>query len=159
MPPEKTAESPALAVLKSIDQSLRTLVVLAQQKAEARVTRAAAAAPARAPLVASDRDLDGDYGDPEMTFTPRDWTGEPCKGKHLSECESELLDIIADTFEEFANKDEFEGRVTGTGKPTAPYKRRDAARARGWAARIRAGTHTPKKQEVPAFAGDDDVPF
>jgi hypothetical protein len=129
-PPSET-----LTVLRSIDLSLRTLVVIAQKKAEARVTTAAVAI---APAVASDRDLDGKYGDPEVKFNPRDWTGEPIKGLHMSACPAEALDMLAETFDYFAQKAEETNEVYN-GKLVAPYKRIDAARARGWAARIRAG--------------------
>jgi hypothetical protein len=152
------SDAEILAQLKSIDQSLRTLVVIAQKKAEARVTQAASKP---GPAVASDRDLDGQYGDPEVKFTPRDWTGAPCKGLHMSQCEADCLEMLAEAFDYFAQKAEENHEETASGKPVAQYKRMDAARARGWAKRVREG-HVPAKatttwaDEPPA---DSEVGF
>lgn len=141
-----------LAHLKSIDQSLRTLVVIAQRKAEARVTQAASKP---GPLVASDRDLDGEHGDPEVKFNPRDWTGAPCKGLRMSQCEAGALDLLAEAFDYFAQEADAKNEITVAGKSVSTYKRLDAARARGWAKRIREGKHTPAKtSEAWANAGD-----
>lgn len=117
-----------LALLTSIDASLRTLVK--QQKAGA---------------VADDRDLDSQYGNPKVTFNPRDWPGVSCKGRQMSDCPAEFLDLLASALEYFADQAEEKNEKTNTGNPVAPYKRKDAARARGWAKRIREG-------RVPAAA-------
>ena len=124
-----------LAVLKSIDLSLRTLVVIAQKKAEARVVQNAAK-PVGAE--ATDRDLDGDYGDPIVKAkSPRDWTGEPMLGRKFSECPPEYLELVAERLDYFAEQSEAKNELASNGKPKAYYSRLDAARARGWAARIR----------------------
>jgi hypothetical protein len=47
--------------------------------------------------------------------------------------------MLAGTFDYFARKAEENGETTSSGKAKAPYNRKDASRARGWAARIRAG--------------------
>jgi hypothetical protein len=169
MATDKPAESPTLAVLKSIDQSLRSIVVYARQAAEAGAKAAAPVArpaPASRPAeAASDADLDGKYGDPEVRFTPRDWTGEPTKGLRMSQCDPDALDLLAEAYDYFAAKADEDGETTTSGKPTAPYKRKDAARARGWSARIRGGWRTKTAEaagQVP-FAGtgftDEDIPF
>jgi hypothetical protein len=148
-----------LAVLKSIDLSLRSLVVIAQKKAEARVMTAATKP---GPTVASDRDLDGQYGDPVIKAKdPRDWTGEPMLGRKFSECPAEYLEMVADRLDYFAEEAERDGILATNGKPSAPYKRLDAARARGWAKRIAEGKHAPAKTTTPEWADpkDDDVPF
>jgi hypothetical protein len=128
-------QDPLLAVLQSIDASLKTLVVLSKQRA----AKAQASAPK---TVASDKDLDGKYGNPRITFNPRDWTGESFKGRRMADCSSDFLDMLAETLDYFAGKAEESGEEY-KGKPVAPYKRADAARARGWAKRIREGKHTP----------------
>ena len=145
------SEADVLAVLKSIDLSLRKLVVIAERKAEERV-KAAQNTPG--PGVAPDSDLDGPYGDPPVKFDPRDWTGDSCKGLTFSECPAEFLDMLAETFDYFAQKAEEKNEMTTSGKPVAPYKRKDAARARGWARRIRAGYKSP----TSAPAGSTDFP-
>jgi hypothetical protein len=35
------------------------------------------------PVVASDRDLDGKYGNPVLKFNPRDWNGPSVQGPPL----------------------------------------------------------------------------
>lgn len=148
----------SIDLLKSIDASLKHLV---------RVMGANAPKP-----VADDRDLDSKYGDPELRFVPRDWTGADFKGYHFSQCPAELLDMVAETFDYFAGQAEAKNELTDKGKPVAQYKRLDAARARGWAKRVRDGKGRPVVEPQPeaepqhwADAGgfeppaDDDVPF
>jgi hypothetical protein len=102
-----------------------------------------------APERANDRDLDSKWGDPDVKFHPRDWKGEACKGRRMSECPPEFLDLLAGTFDYFAKKADETGETTNAGKPVAPYKRKDAARARGWAHRIRGGWR-PETVDEPA---------
>src|SRR4051812_3257585 len=113
----------ALVLLRSIDASLKELVA-AHRRTQPKP-------------VASDRDLDGKYGNPVLKFDPRDWTGPSHKGRHFSECPAALLDLAAETFDWFASQAEAKNERTNNGKPVADYKRADAARARGWAKRIR----------------------
>jgi hypothetical protein len=139
-----------LLVLKSIDNSLKELVAIAR----ARRSGGAAAGPS----VASDRELDSTHGDPVVKFDPRDWKGEQCKGLHFSQCPADFLDMLAETFDYFAEKAERTNEQTSAGKPVAPYKRKDAARARGWAARARAGKTTPATTngaDTAAWGSDD----
>ncbi len=115
-----------IETLKSIDATLKQLLALQRGSAP--------------PLVASDADLDGQFGDPLVRAKdPKSWTGDSQLGKPFSECPAEYLDLVASRLDFFAEKAENEGTLTTTGKPIAPYNRRDAARARGWAARIRHG--------------------
>lgn len=152
-----------LDVLWSIDASLKQLV------SQTRTTAVKEIAPAS--------DLDGQYGDPEVKAKdPRDWTGPTQKGKRFSQCSSEYLELVASRLDWFAEQAEKEGKTTSSGKPLAPYNRRDAARARGWAKRIRDG-YVPQnnggaawvdsvvnaqQQDPAAWAEpltDDDIPF
>jgi len=154
----------AIALLTSIDATLKALLTLMRGNAPKEV--------------ATDADLDGQWGDPVVRAKdPRDWTGESQLGKPFSGCPPEYLDLIAARLDYFAERAEAEGTLTSSGKPVAPYNRRDAARARGWAKRLRAGW-TPedngvgdmlKADEVFARPGapgfpsdritDDDIPF
>lgn len=122
----------ALALLRSIDASLK-LLVRQQQGVE----------------VADDRDLDGRYGNPTVKFIPRDWSGADCRGLPMSDCPAEFLDVFATTLDYLARKADDKNETTSGGKPVSEYKRRDAARARGWAKRIRAG-------KVPATSTKTD---
>src|SRR5262245_6364043 len=120
------ADSEALALLRSIDATLKQLLALSKV--------------ARPAEIASDSDLDSQWGDPEIKQKdPRDWTGPTMKGRRFSQCSSEYLELLAKRLDFFADKAEAEGATTNSGKPVAPYNRRDAARARGWAKRIRDG--------------------
>lgn len=133
-----SATEETLALLRSIDASLKLLVK--QQSATSPKP------------IATDRDLDGQYGNPVLKFIPRDWTGSTFKGCKFSECPPELLDLVANSCEYFGRVADEKGEATSGGKPVGDFKRADAARARGWAKRIRAGL-------VPALAGsggDDD---
>lgn len=120
--------------------------------------------------IADDRDLDSQWGDEEVRVTPRDWTGEPMKGRRMSECPPAFLDMLADTLDYFAKKNEASGAVTSSGKPKAQFDRKAAARARGWASRLRGGWKPADMGgddfEAPASFGNytapedvDDLPF
>lgn len=124
------ADTEAIKLLRSIDGTLRKIL---QAIGQAMPVNGGGAA------VADDRDLDGEYGDPQVKFEPRDWHGENCKGLRMSECPAAFLEMIAETFDYFARKADDSGELANNGKPVAPYKRRDAARARGWALRKRNG--------------------
>lgn len=131
-------------ILKSIDSTLKAMLKLAQQRTQ-QVRQAQPKA------IASDRDLDGKYGNPIVNFNPRDWSGESFKNARMSECPPDFLDMIAETFDYFASKAEEKDEQTDKGKPIAVYKRADAARARGWAKRNREhGVTTPT---APAATG------
>lgn len=135
-----SASEETLVLLRSIDASLKLLVAQRRESLPK--------------PVASDRDLDGKWGDPELKFMPRDWTGPSFKGRHFSECPPALLDLAADTFEYFARKAEESDERTEKGKPVAEYKRADAARARGWAKRMRDGVHRAPVVTEPVQSGE-----
>lgn len=137
------ADSETIALLKSIDLSLKSLVAIARAKADAR----AAASSNGDKRVATDAELDGPHGDPEVRAkNPRDFVGPSMVGRRFSECPPEYLDLVADRFDYFATRQE----DNEDGRKKAHYNKLDAARARGWALRIRFGKHTPKQQD------DDD---
>lgn len=137
----------AIDLLRSIDASLKKLVALSERRQRA----------AAGPRVAADRDLNGQYGNPKVSFNPRDWTGASCKGRRMSECPAEFLDMLAETFDYFAGQAEEKDERTNNGKPVAEYKRTDAARARGWAKRVREGHSSVQQQpaQMNGHAGGD----
>lgn len=142
-------------------------------------TRQSAPAPqvvAQGPTVASDADLDGPYGDPEIRFDPKRWEGASCKGLLYSDkrVSPEFLLMLAESFDYFARKEDEEGKVDKNGNPKSVWTRRDAGRARGWAARKQAAApaRAPGKcingasKPAPLPAGfetatveDADIPF
>jgi hypothetical protein len=135
-----TTDDKILTLLTSIDATLKQMLQLQAKGAGL--------------AVATDKDLDGKYGNPLVKFKPRDWAGPSYVGKRFSDCPAEFLDIVAETFDYFAKTAE-EKDERYNGKPVAPYKRADAARARGWALRIRSG-----KVSTPAVTqnASDDFP-
>jgi hypothetical protein len=123
------------------------------------------AAPARSAAaageVASDRDLDSQYGNPEIRKDPKRWQGATMKGRKFSECPPEYLDVLAEFYDWQAEQAEAKREVTSANKPVAPYRRKDAARARGWAARIRAGKvhQAPREPQYVAEPGFEGSTF
>lgn len=108
---------------------------------EARLAVATPAAPAATSAtvsVADDYDLDSPYGDPEVRRDPPRWKGEPMAGKRYSQTSAAFLECIAGFLEWAASQADAKGEMTNSGKPRAPYLRRDAARARGWRLRLLA---------------------
>lgn len=110
----------SLIVLESIDATLKQILLLVR--------------PLAPKPIATDKDLDGKYGDPKVHFDPKDWSGESYKGLRMSECPSPFLDLLAETLDYFAEQAEAKDERYN-GKLVAPYKRADAARARGWSKR------------------------
>lgn len=147
-----------LEVLKSQNASLTALVVIAQQKAEQRVKNAQAqqSTGSSAPRIANEKDLDSKHGNPKVHYKPRDWPGEFIKGRPMSEYEPDFLEMLAEQMEYFADRDKDSNEIDEYSKrplkKLAEYKRMDAARARGWAKRLRAGW------KPPAFGDEDDAP-
>jgi hypothetical protein len=106
-------------------------------------------APRSAGAVAPDEDLDGEWGDVKIKHDPPRWLkqgGNPLAPTTASQCPPEYLDAYASFRDWQAQRDEAKG--TPKDMERAAYARKDAARARGWAARKRA---------QPADVGD--VPF
>jgi hypothetical protein len=101
--------------------------------------------------VADAADLDGQYGNPEVKFSPKRWTGIDCKGRKFSDCPADFLESLAETLQYFS-----EHPKPGKEK-YADYDARDAARARGWAARNRALDPTPA--DTPDSLGEERLPF
>jgi hypothetical protein len=125
-------------------------------------------------VVADDADLDSKWGDPEIKRSPPRWSGPNYDGRRFSEADPAFLDAMAGFLDWKAGKAEEENKVSASGNPVAPLIRKDAARARGWAARLRAGTPAAAPREAPqrqvpewkgtpaqgdAFEGDSDLPF
>ena len=126
---------------------LRGVIATLEQLA---TTGNGAARPAIGGPVASDVDLDSQFGDEIIKFTPRDWTGDTFKGARMSQCSPAFLDRLADSFAYFAQKNDRDGAKDDKGRPKSFYDRRSEARARGWAVRLR---HGPKPANPTAAMG------
>jgi hypothetical protein len=148
----------------------------------------AAAAPGAPPEIATDADIEGPRGNPEVRFDPKRWEGQSFKGRTFSDCPPEFLEMLAETLEYFARKNDQEGAVDKNGGPKSRWERLDASRARAWAKRLRGSSggraarpaqrQEPRRQAPlpvdpgpPAGfddrygpgsfedGGDDDIPF
>lgn len=156
------------SVLQSIDSSLRLLVSHLGAGA-----RPVAGQQAATGTVAPDHVLDGQYGDPLVKKKdPKDWTGGSMKDHKFSECPAEYLEMLAEREDYFHGlnqeklADESDPDEQKKLRESMKYNQRDASRARGWAARKRAGWQPPAP-EPSAFgtpaSGDeltaDNIPF
>lgn len=91
--------------------------------------------------VADDRDLDSEWGDPVIKFDLRetDWQGASMEGKRFSQCPVEWLDAKAKSDASYAEYLRGPKKGTDEDLKKATYREKDAARARGWAKRLRSG--------------------
>lgn len=139
--PQAATRNRSIDLLFSIDKTLKSIL---------RVLAADAGGE-----IASDRDLDGKYGDPEVrSDRVKDWTGPSMKGRRYSECPPEFLDRLAGLLEWQGKKSDEENQRTDKGKLVGDYRRADAARARGWAKRMRDGKHP-----MPRIDDEDEDGF
>lgn len=107
-----------------------------------------APAPPAPGVAAPASDLDSKWGDPEVRYDPKRWRGESYKGRRYSECPADYLLELAGFLDWMAGKDEEEGGAEKL--KYAGYKRKDAARARGWAARV---ANLPPRKLNDLFGG------
>ena len=122
-------------------------------------------AAASSPGVADDADLDSEWGDEVIKKDPKRWIekgGESFAGCRMSECPPDYLMAVASLFDWMADQDEKKGKTyvnkkTGKEQPTAPFSRKSAARARGWAKRNK--DKAPAPAPTQATAEDLEVPF
>lgn len=122
-------------------------------------------------LVADDHELDSQYGDPVVKKDPPRWSGDSFAGCKMSECPSDYLSTLADFYDWQGDKDDQSGKTWTSTKPgsrTRPasdFKRKDAARARGWANRNRdarpaeTSDADPFEQRRGDASEDDQIPF
>ena len=140
---------------------IESLLISIDRKLASQAARPAAQATA---AVADASDLDSQWGDPEVKRDPPSWTkkgGPPVAPRAMSQGPADWLDAVASFYDWQAGKDD-ETRKTYTNKKgeeveTAPFKRRDAARARGWSARVRAGKVV--QREPGCDDGPESLPF
>lgn len=105
--------------------------------------------------VAPDRDLDGQYGDPVVRTDPKRWAGESFVNRPFSACPPDYLDLLAGFLDWRAER---EASTPGKEKYER-YSRADAARARGWARRIRGGWQAPTETDAYVPPESDEAPF
>lgn len=126
-----TAKTEAVALLEAISATLASI-----DQRLARLERIATG-----PDVASDRELDSKHGNPEIQRDPKQWRGPSYARKRMSEAPPEYLDMLAEFKSWQAEQDS--KKPGEDAQRYAEFARRDAARARGWAKRLRAGWRPP----------------
>jgi hypothetical protein len=144
-----SAEAYNAKILQTLEQIQRDVADI-----KGRVSTAPASGGGRSVEAASASDLDGPHGDPLIKFDPKAkyWTGDSYVGCRFSETTPEYLDAVskylgACSF--MASKDAAAGKDVEKNERSAKFKSLDAARAAGWAARLRAGF----KPAAPAAGG------
>lgn len=103
-------------------------------------------------------DLDSQYGDEEIKSKVPRWEGRQFKGHVMSECDVGFLDAYADFRDWAATKADEKGEKAANGTPISKYDRRSAARARGWAARLRSGWKPPERPKPGSWLTDEPKP-
>ena len=144
---------------KDLNVALARISQLENRKAHPQTTSAGPS------TVASDADLTGERGDPKVERNPPRWDGDDMTGRRWSQTSTSFLECMAG-FLEWKADNPREGK-----EKYSQYDRKDAARARAWAARLAPGSawsaDAPDVEGDPdpdPFNGDDDsggdlVPF
>src|SRR5438270_4513380 len=107
--------------LDRIEKKLDQLMAMMRAGGGARPASATPPANGGAPVVITEADLDGQWGNPEVRFSPKRWTGPDNKGKRFSDCEPEFLDMLADAYEWFAQRDDEQAAVDKNGNPKSRW--------------------------------------
>lgn len=115
-----------------------------------------------APTIADDRDLDSQFGNPEIKKDPPRWTGPSFVGGRFSDTTPEYLETLAGFLDWKANESDKKGEVLKNGAPRSKFIRLDAARARGWRKRLlqgngKAARPAPRPRAPEAEA--EEMPF
>lgn len=116
--------------------------------------------------VATDADLDSEYGDEVIKKDPKKWADlgrESYVGCRMSECPAEYLRMLASLFDWMAGKDEEQSKTYTNKKGqevlVGPINRSKARKARGWAMRADQRAASAPVESPSEPASDDDIPF
>lgn len=115
-------------------------------------------------------DITSEYNDFVVRKDPPNWRkqGLPSfEGRRLSQTTPEFLDALAQFLDWRAGKEEEENatytsKKTGQQEPKSPWTRKDAARARAWAERLREGGAAVRLPPPPAPLSEgeaEELPF
>jgi len=115
------------------------------------------------PQIATEDDLDGERGNPEISKDPKKWAdegGASYIGRRFSQCPADYLMAMAGLLDWKARTKETEGKATGDDIKIkyALYDRLDAARARGWAKRNQAAGKTSGPSPKTGYAANPFPP-
>jgi hypothetical protein len=137
-------------ILGRLDRIEAKLDALSRAKAAAPVAKAEGE-------IATADDLDGKFGNEEIRRDPsaKYWSGASYAGQRMSECPADYLEAYGKYKDACAYMNQKEGKEEKA--KYVGYDRKSAARARGWAQRIRGGYKPPAPVLAPI--DDSDVPF
>ena len=125
----------------------------------------APAAPAQSPYasqkrIATDVEMSKFNGTMKVRFDPKNWPGDPHKGRMLLQCDPNFLDIYADQIEYFATKAKEKvaaGTADDNAKRDAQWGELNAAQYRRLAADMRSGRIQQTPPPPPAYSGGDNL--
>jgi hypothetical protein len=106
----------------------------------------------------TDEELDDKYGNPEIRLVPSRWTGRDFMGWKYGDCPPEFLDEMSNMLDAIGRKQSKDPLKVRNSRWSA----KDAARARGWAARHRKNGTTGKADDAMPGGADDwdsETPF
>jgi hypothetical protein len=123
--------------------------------------------------IADDDELDSERGDPVVKRDPKNWEGESYAGCTMSQCPPKYLRMLASLFDWMGDKDDEQGKTwknrEGKEIPASTFKRKDAARARGWAKRNEgkmvaratgsASSDAASPTDGDSFSDESEIPF
>ena len=124
---------------KDLNVALARISQLENRKAHPQTTGA---------TVATDADLTGERGDPKVERNPPRWDGDDMTGRRWSQTSAAFLGCMAG-FLDWKADNPREGK-----EQYVQWDRKDAARARAWAARL-VGGWKAEREEDPPEAEDD----
>jgi hypothetical protein len=110
--------------------------------------------------IATDAEMSRFKTDQKVRFEPRDWPGDPHKGRTLIQCDPNFLDIYADQIEYFAGKAKEKvasGTADDNAKRDAQWGELNAAQYRRLAQDMRAGKVPQAPPPPPAYSGGNDL--
>ena len=103
--------------------------------------------------VANDAELDSKFGDPTLKKSPPRHEGRDLAGLRYSQLTAPELECLIGFLDWKATKNDTE--EGDDAKKFAGYARKDAARARGWLARVQAGKVSAPAHDIES----DEIPF
>ena len=129
------------------------------------MTSPAAAAPAQAQnpyaaqkRVATDAEMAKINTTMKVRFEPKNWPGDPHKGRSLIQCDPNFLEIYADQIEYFAVKAKEKvaaGTADDNAKRDAQWGELNAAQYRRLAIDMRSGRVQQQQPPAPVYSGGD----
>lgn len=150
-----------IRALKWFVKLLRGVTALIKGGGAGNANGAAAGAPGQPQPPAPASELDSRFGNPTVRKDPKRWAGPSYIGARYSECPTDYLIETAESYEYFAAKDAQKPdarKHEKSGKFWWELNLKDAARARGWAARNR-GKSLPPPVQRPAAVDDEEIPI